>query len=154
MLGKRTSDVAALDTKEVTNGGVIEEAARATKAAREAKGFGDSYQQRQPSRPTLDENIIGKRIEVVCHYDLPEGVFGNALMWCSGSIVDLDPRPYSTFPKGKSATVKWDANNHVEPPEPVTTSGIKLLPSMWNGPPTFKDAQGAWRFDLDPAPDS
>ena len=89
--------------------------------------------------------MIGKRIEVVFHYTLPEGVFGEALMWCSGEVIDLDPRPYTSFPKGKSATVQWDANDRVSPPEPMTTSGCKLLPSKWN-----KDGVGAWRFDLDP----
>ena len=75
------------------------EAARALKATREAKGIGDSYQARQGSQPTLD-SLMGKRIEVVFHYTLPEGVFGQALMWCSGEIVGLNPRPYTTFPKG------------------------------------------------------
>ena len=137
--------VAALDTKEAEGGAALEAAARALKAQREAKGFGDSYQQRQGSRPELDQKIIGKRIEVVYHYELPEGVFGEALMWCSGEIVDVDLRLYSTFPKGKSATVRWDANDRVSPPEPVSSSGCKLLPSLWN-----KDGVGAWRFDLDP----
>ena len=45
---------------------------------------------RQGSRPELDERMIGRRIEVVCHYTLPDGVFGEALMWCSGEVVDLD----------------------------------------------------------------
>ena len=51
-------------------------------------------------------------------------------MWCSGKVIDLDPRPYTTFPKGKSATVQWDANPRLMPPEPVTTSGCKLLPTL------------------------
>ena len=146
-LGKRTADVAALDAKEAASGSALEAAARATKADREAKGIGDSYQQRQGSKPDLDERLIGKRIEVVFHYTLPDGVFGQALMWCSGEVVDLDPRPYTTFPKGKSATIKWDANDRVLPPEPVSVSGSKLLPSRWN-----KDGVGAWRLDLDPPP--
>ena len=69
------------------------------------------------------DTLVGKRIEVVFHYTLPEGVFGEALMWCSGTVVDLDPRPYTTFPKGKSVTIRWDANDRVSPPEPVSTSG-------------------------------
>jgi hypothetical protein len=148
-LGKRTADVAALDAREASNGWALEAAARATKAAREAKGIGDSYQQRQGSKPDIDEHLVGKRVEVVCHYTLPDGVFGVALMWCAGMVEDVDPRPYTTFPKGKSATIKWDANNRVEPAEPVSTSGTKLLPSRWN-----KDGLGAWRMDLDPPPDA
>ena len=69
-------------------------------------------------------------------------------MWCSGSIVDLDPRPYATFPKGKSATVRWDANDRLDPPEPVSVLGAKLLPSLWNN-----DKLGSWRLDLDPPTD-
>lgn len=68
-------------------------------------------------------------------------------MWCSGEVVDVDPRPYKDFPKGKSATIRWDANDRVEPPEPVVTLATKLLPSLWN-----KDGLGAWRIDLDPPP--
>lgn len=59
------------------------------KATREAKGIGDSYQARQGSRPDIDENLIGKRIEQVFHYDLPEGVFGDALMWCAGEVIGI-----------------------------------------------------------------
>lgn len=91
------------------------------------------------------ETLLGKRVEVVFHYDLPEGVFGEALMWCSGEVIDVDPRPYSTYPKGKSATVRWDANDRVSPPERVHTLACKLLPTKWN-----KDGVGAWRMDLDP----
>ena len=87
--------VAALDAKEAKGGAELEAAARALKAQREAKGIGDSYQLRQGSMPAMDEKLIGKRLvlEVVFHYTLPEGVFGEALMWCSGEVLDLDPRP-------------------------------------------------------------
>ena len=44
-------------------------------------------------------------------------------------------------------TVRWDANDRVEPPEPSETEGCKLLPFKWN-----KDDVGAWRMDLDPPP--
>ena len=94
------------------------------------------------------ESLMGERIEVVFHYTLPEGVFGQALMWCSGKVVGLDPRPYTTFPKGKSVAVLWDANHiasRLEPAEPSIELGCKLLPSKWN-----KDDVGAWRMDLDP----
>ena len=47
-----------------------------------------------------------------------------------------------------SGVVIWDENNRVEPPEPVSTSGTKLLPSLWN-----KDSLRAWRLDLDPPPE-
>ena len=75
--------------------------------------------------------------------------FGDVFMWCAGEVVGLDPRPYKDFPKGKSALIKWDANDRVVPPEPVSISGTKLLPSLWN-----KDGLYAWRMDLDPPPPS
>ena len=68
-------------------------------------------------------------------------------MWCAGEVMDVDPRPYATFPKGKSALIKWDANDRVEPAEKVSTSGQKPLPTLWN-----RDGVGAWRMDLDPPP--
>ena len=71
------------------------------------------------------------------------------MMWCSGEVIGLDPRPYTSFPKGKSVMVRWDANDRVSPPEPVSESGAKLLPSKWN-----KDDVGAWRMDLDPPPEA
>ena len=147
-LGSSTSDGARLDAQEAASGAAVEAAARAAKGAREAKGIGDSYKERQGSKPDIDEAFVGTRIEVICHYDLPEGVFGDALMWCAGEVVGVDPRPHKDFPKGKSALVKWDANSRVEPPEHVSTSGTKLLPSLWN-----KDSLGAWRIDLDPPPE-
>ena len=102
MLGTSTSDSARLDAQEAASGAAVEATARAEKARREAKGVGDSYQQRQGSRPEIDEEFIGTRIESVFHYSLPEGVFGDALMWCSGTVIGIDPRPYKDFPKGKS----------------------------------------------------
>jgi hypothetical protein len=51
--------------------------ARASKAQRESKGFGDSYQAQQGSRPDLDATIVGKHIEVatrVVEYTLQVGV--------------------------------------------------------------------------------
>ena len=146
-LGTCTSDSARLDAQEAAGGAAVEAAARAAKAQREAKGIGDSYQQRQGSRPTIDEALIGRRIEAIFHYELPEGVFGDALMWCAGVVVGVDPRPYKDFPKGRSALVMWDANDRLDIPEPVVTLAVKLLPSLWN-----KDGLGAWRFDLDPPP--
>ena len=148
-LGTATTDAARLDAQEAASGAAVEAAARAEKAAREAKGIGDSYQQRQGAKPDINEEFIGTRIEVVCQYDLPEGVFGDALMWCTGEVVGVDPRPYKDFPKGKSADVKWDANDRVEPAEPVHLMPTKLLPSHWN-----KDGLGAWRIDLDTTPES
>ena len=52
------------------------------------KGIGDSYQVRQGSQRTVD-SLLGKRIEVIFHHTLPEGVFGEAIMWCSGTVMDL-----------------------------------------------------------------
>jgi hypothetical protein len=51
--------------------------ARAGKAQRESKGFGDSYQAQQGSRPDLDATIVGKHVEVatrVVEYTLQVGV--------------------------------------------------------------------------------
>ena len=51
--------------------------ARAGKAQRESKGFGDSYQAQQGSRPDLDATIVGKHVEVatrVVEYTLLVGV--------------------------------------------------------------------------------
>ena len=140
--------MARLDEKEAANGSALVETAKALKRAHEAKGVGDSYQQRQGSMPPF-ESLVGKRIGAVFHYTLPEGVFGQALMWCSGEVIGLDPRPYTSFPKGKSALVRCDANDRVTPPEPVSVCGCKLLPSKWN-----KDDVGAWRMDLDPPPET
>jgi hypothetical protein len=146
-LGESTSDATRLDAQEAASSAAVEAVARVAKGAREAKGIGDSYQQRQGSRPEIDEALVGKRIESIFHYTLPEGVFGDALMWCSGEVVGVDPRPYKDFPKGKSAMVAFDANDRVEPPEKAVTLPVRLLPSLWN-----KDGLGAWRFDLDPPP--
>ena len=146
-MGTSTVDSTRLDAQEAASGAAVEAAARAAKGEREAKGIGDSYQQRQGSRPEIDEALVGRRIEATFHYELPEGVFGDALMWCPGEVVGVDPRPYKDFPKCKSATVKWDANGRVEPAEASKTEAVKLLPSLWN-----KDGLRAWRMDLDPPP--
>jgi hypothetical protein len=66
----------------------------------------------------------------------------------SCKVMDVEPKLYATFPKGKSATIMWDANNRVNPPEPISVLACKLLPcSLWN-----KDRLGAWRVDLDHPP--
>ena len=46
-VGKRTTQVAGLDEREAAGSDAMVEAARTLKATREAKGNGDSYQQRQ-----------------------------------------------------------------------------------------------------------
>eukprot|EP00965_Chrysotila_dentata_P146446 4835483-Pleurochrysis_carterae.AAC.2 len=73
-LGKRTADVASLDALEASSSTALEQAARATKAQREAEGVGDSAQEWQPmSVRVLHACRVGKRIEVLFPYSVPGG---------------------------------------------------------------------------------
>jgi hypothetical protein len=66
-LGQRTGDMTALEPRRSGGEGKLggrSSGARAGKAQRESKGFGDSYQVQQGSRPDLDATIVGKHVEV------------------------------------------------------------------------------------------
>eukprot|EP00965_Chrysotila_dentata_P190689 6174039-Pleurochrysis_carterae.AAC.2 len=134
----RTADVVSLDAREVSSSAALELAARATKAQREAKGVGDSVQERQPvSAPILDAGMVGKRVEVLFPYSAPGSA--QELLWCAGEtlfVVDGTNLPRSKFKAGKCAMVRWDANPQHD--EPVTESPVRLLPTRW-----IKSVQGA-----------
>ena len=47
--------------------------------------MGDRYAECQPSKPTVGEKLLGKRLDVCCSYDLDAG--GSELRWSQGKVV-------------------------------------------------------------------
>ena len=142
-LGTRAADAVALDALAEESSAALEAHARSLKAQREAEGIGDSYQERQGSRPEVDAALVGKRLEVLCSYVLEEGG-GQELRWAAGVVTMVSDGtnmvPKSKYGKGVGAMLVWDAMYGLEAHE----CAARLLPTKWN-----KDSEGAWRFCLD-----
>ena len=102
---------------------------------RESKGEGSMHSQLQPfSRPDLEE-LIGKRIDVLCSVEMDDKT--NSLKWCQGKVLNVIAE--------NKVEVEWDPAPDIEGFEESTISEQVLQPSKWN-----KDKKdGAWRMDVD-----
>jgi len=79
---------------------------RAEKARREreSKGEGSIYSLLQPfSRPELTE-LIGKRIDVLCSFDIDIRKGTKELRWCQGKVLEIVESAHDPTVK-----VKWDS---------------------------------------------
>ena len=114
-------------------------------------GIGDSFAERQGSRPNVDQSLVGRRIEVLFQMTMPDG--SSELLWCSGCVAvacdGTNMQPRSKYEAGRAAMIMWDANPNIgvtlENPngEPAHLAPQRLLPSKWN-----KSCEGAWRYEL------
>jgi hypothetical protein len=134
-LGTLTSQVASLDEKYKANESKLKAKAIKMRLERESKGEGSMHSQLQPfSRPDI-EDLIGKRIDVLCSVEVDDNA--QALKWCQGKVL-------SVIAENK-VEVEWDPAPDIEGCEESTVGEQVLLPSKWN-----KDKKdGAWRMDVD-----
>jgi hypothetical protein len=87
-LGTLTSQVASLDEKYKANESELKAKAIKMGLERESKGEGSMHSQLQPfSRPDI-EDLIGKRIDVLCSVELDDNA--QALKcWCQGKVLSV-----------------------------------------------------------------
>ncbi len=96
------------------------------------------YYQLQPfSRPELTESI-GKRIDVLCSFDIDIRKGTNELRWCQGEVMEIVEGAHDPTVK-----VKWDAQADAHGYEEETITNQRLLPSRWR-----KDREDGWRMDV------
>jgi hypothetical protein len=113
--------------------------ARKMRLERESKGEGSMHSQLQPfSRPDL-EDLIGKRIDVLCSVEMNDST--KALKWCQGEVLSIVNE--------NTVEVKWDPAPDIEGYEESTVEQQVLQPGKWN-----KDKKdGSWRMDVENAVD-
>lgn len=135
VLGTQTSIVASLDEKYNANESEMKAKARKMRLERESKGEGSMHSQLQPfSRPDL-EDLIGKRIDVLCSVEMNDST--KALKWCQGEVLSIVNE--------NTVEVKWDPAPDIEGYEESTVEQQVLQPGKWN-----KDKKdGSWRMDVD-----
>jgi hypothetical protein len=134
-LGTLTTQVASLDEKYKANESELKAKAIKMRLERESKGEGSMHSQLQPfSRPDI-EDLIGKRIDVLCSVELDDNA--QALKWCQGKVLSVIA--------DNKVEVEWDPAPDIEGCEESMVGEQVLLPSKWN-----KDKKdGAWRMDVD-----
>lgn len=109
--------------------------------------------------PSVDAELVGKRIEVCFEYEMNEEGENN-LAWCQGVVVAVSDGTNLTrrgneildgtkgggrramYKAGEAARIRWDSV--LEGESEVTNES--LLPSKWN--PKGRHRKGCWRFDL------
>ena len=136
-LGTLSRDMTVLDAQQGAAEAALLSQARKVRSGREAAGVGDRYAERQsPVRPTLAQ-LVGKRVDVCCNYDLKEG--GTELRWSQGLVLYVSdgtniPKPppavTALFKMDEAIMIRWDANekrNELEKDIPW-----RLLPSRWS----------------------
>eukprot|EP00966_Prymnesium_polylepis_P257616 5951337-Prymnesium_polylepis.2 len=101
------------------------------------------------------QELLGKRVDVCCNYELDGG--GSELRWSQGEVILVSdgknipcPPPARTamFKANEAVIIRWDANKQRK--EVVTESAYRLLPSWWN--PRGAHFEGAWRMDVSAPP--
>ena len=135
VLGTLTSDVTSLDQKYKSQESELKAKAKKMRLGRESKGEGSMHSQLQPfSQPDI-EDLVGKRIDVLCSVELDDNT--KSLKWCQDEVVKV---------VGENKVVmEWDAAPDIEGYEESTVGEQVLLPSKWN-----KDNKyGAWGMDVD-----
>ena len=130
-LGTVTADVGNLDTcYEVEKESIIVEAVK-MRDELEAQGETDRYEKLQPSRPEVDEQLIGQGIEQLWIYEEEDGE--KSPQWCQGVVVAIKNR--------SKMHIQWNKNCSRHGGLPITEEA--LMRSKYN-----KHVEGGWRMHL------
>ena len=97
--------------------------------------------------PAFNQQLVGKRVEVLWKYSLPDG--SSQLIWATGRVARVaDGLTDTKTKRGKALCPAgavlwaWDWEADPEYDEPAGEKWLFLLPKRWN-----KHVQYAWRFD-------
>ena len=116
-------------------------------ARREAAGISDRVERLQPAQPAFNQQLVGKRLEVLWKYLLPDGT--SQLIWATGRVTRVadgltdkrSQRAKNLLPGG-AVLWAWDADQEFG--EVAGEKWLVLLPNKWNPP---KAVVYGWRFD-------
>ena len=98
----------------------------------ENEGVIDKHEKLQPTRPDVDEKLIGVELEILYSYDEPDG--STKKMWCQGIVVAIRTR--------NRVHIKWDTSTLRDGDEPVTEETLQK--SKYN-----KHVIGGWRYSIE-----
>ena len=146
-LGTANADALAVKSKAIFSPEELARKSDEAMARREAAGISDRVERLQGEVPPFDQQLVGKRLEVLWKYLLPDG--SSQLIWATGRVARVadgltdkrSARAKNLLPGG-AVLWTWDAD-----PEFGEVAGEKwlvLLPNKWN-PPTA--VVYGWRWD-------
>ena len=149
-LGTCSKQRLRLDTNTLEEEEEFDTNARTEWKKREMDGVSSVHSKRQkPSAPTVDESLIGKRIEYRCLFDMDDEGLVKKPRWCCGVIERLcdgswiiPGHPRKRWKVAEAAEICWDAMPDANIDEPFRDK-VEMDPKNWN-----KDCIGAWRMDL------
>ena len=147
-LGTANADALAVKSKAIFSAEELARKSDEAIARREAAGISDRVERlQQPEAPAFNQQLVGKRMEVLWKYMLPDGK--SQLIWATGRVARVadgltdkrSQRAKNLLPGG-AVLWAWDAD-----PEFGEVAGEKwlvLLPNKWNPP---KAIVYGWRYD-------
>ena len=146
-LGAENADALAIKSKAIFSAEELERKSDEAMARREAAGISDRVERLQGDTPAFNQQLVGKWLEVLWKYLLPDGT--SQLIWVTGRVARVadgltdkrSQRAKNLLPGG-AVLWAWDAD-----PEFGEVAGEKwlvLLPNKWN--PTRAIVYG-WRYD-------
>ena len=123
-LGTQTCDIGALDRRYLSNKNELKQKAEKACREQESKGEGSTFSQLQPfSWPELTE-LISKRIDVLCSFDIDIRKGTKEVRWCQGEVLEIVESA-----RDPTVKVKWDAQLDAYGYEEETITNQRLLPS-------------------------
>jgi len=97
----------------------------------EATGTTDRYEKLQPSRPSIDENLVGLEIEQLWMFEEEDGT--RVKQWCQGVVIAIKNRD--------RVHIQWDKECLRDGDLPISEE--VLMKSKYN-----KHVEGGWRMSL------
>ena len=128
-LGTKTADVENLEGRYEAERTSAIEAAEKLREQLETDGAIDRYEKLQPSRPEVDEQLIGLEIEQLWIYEEEDGE--KVPQWCQGVVVAIKNR--------SKVHIQWNKNCLRNGDLPITEEA--LMRSKFN-----KHVEGGWRM--------
>ena len=98
----------------------------------EDEGIIDRHERLQPTRPEVNEDLIGAELEILYSYIEPDG--SNKNMWCQGVVVAVLTQ--------NKIHIEWDASTLRDGDESITEE--VLLKTKYN-----KHVIGGWRYSIE-----
>jgi hypothetical protein len=139
ILGMQTCDVTAFDCRYIANEIRFKEKAKKMRHERESKGEDSMYSQLQPFSWLELSELIGKRINVLCSFDIDVKKGTKKLRWCQGEVIEVVEGA-----RDQTVKMKWDAQLDAHGYEELTITNQRLLPTRRR-----KDWEEGWRMDVE-----
>ena len=147
-LGTANADALAVQQKAIFSAAELERKTAEAMARREASGVADRVERLRPQEaPPFTQQLVGKMVEVLWKYTLPDG--SSQLIWATGRVSRVaDGLTDTKTKRGKAlmpaGAVLWAWDADAEFGEVAGEKWLVLLPKKWNPP---KAVVYGWRYD-------